>query len=428
MTTSKRSKGRVGALVATAVAALSLAFAASASAAEPFFESTGSLITSRARAMAAPLPGGDVLVVGGTHFSSPKQREASGVASAEVYDSATDEFTPTGSMAVTRMEAAIAQLPGGKVLVAGGLQAPEASKPWASAEIYDPTTGEFTPTGSMAIGRWAPTAAPLPDGRVLVMGGGNVGYNPSTETHTATFASAEIYDPKTGEFTPTASMAVARVGAGATSLPSGKVLVAGGSWLASAELYDPETGEFGSTGSLTQAMNGPAVTLADGSALVVGGIGVGQVKLNRYDPATGTFTALSAAPERGATAIAPLPDGRVLLAGGTIGGGGSYGKISAAAQIFVPGTEAPGAPATTGNGGDANQPAGAPAGGIKSSAEEDGWEAATASHGTPSASAPRAAVLPKPRRACRSGKAIGRHHAARHGRASCAKPGKRHRS
>lgn len=427
MTTSERNKGKVGALVATAAAALSLVFAANASAAEPLFESTGSLTTPRSRAMAAPLPGGEVLIAGGAHFTNPKQHEASGISSAEIYDSATREFTATGSMAMTRVDAAIASLPGGKVLVAGGLQAPEANKPLASAEIYDPATGEFTPTGSLAIGRWAPTAAPLPDGRVLVMGGGNVGYNPSTETHTATFASAEIFDPETGEFTPTGSMAVARVSGGATLLPSGKVLVAGGSWLASAELFDPETGEFSATGSLSQAMNGPAVTLADGSGLVFGGIAPGQVKLNSYDPATDTFSALAVAPARGGVAVAPLPDGTVLVAGGTTGGG-SYSSISAAAQIFVPGTEVPGAPAATGNGSATGEPAGVPASGPNSSAEEAGWEAATASHGTPSTTTPRAAVVPKPKRACRSGKVAGKRNGASNTRASCAKSSKRHHS
>jgi hypothetical protein len=384
----------------------------------------------------------------------------------------------------------------------------------------------------MAIGRWSPTAAPLPDGRVLVTGGGNVGYNPSTETHTATFASAEIYDPATGEFTPTGSMAVARVGAGATLLPGGKVLVAGGSWLTSAEIYDPATGEFTATGSLTQAMNGPAVTLADGSGLVFGGIAPGQVKLNGYDPATGSFASLAAAPARGGVAVAPLPGGKVLVAGGTTGSGG-YGSISAAAQVFVsapspqnPGLDfgevpaaetagpqplivtnlgaqnleveavaltgvdaadfevvadgctgetlafeescelqitvtpssseplsaaveltdnapsspdsfplsANGAEAPAASAGSSGSPVGgepkAAGGEVKSSAEEDGWEAATASHGTPGASAPRAAGLSKPKRACPRSGAIGqKRHGAHPAGPSCAKPGKgRHRA
>jgi hypothetical protein len=59
--------------------------------------------------------------------------------------------------------------------------------------------------------------------------------------------SVEVYDPATGLWTSTASMAIARDGHTATLLSNGMVLVAGGSSLpssgatalASAELYDP---------------------------------------------------------------------------------------------------------------------------------------------------------------------------------------------
>jgi hypothetical protein len=74
----------------------------------------------------------------------------------------------------------------------------------------------------------------LPNGQVLIAGGVNLG---------GVLASAELYDPAAGTFTPTGSMTVARVGPTATLLPSEKVLIAGGegssSWpLASAELYE----------------------------------------------------------------------------------------------------------------------------------------------------------------------------------------------
>ena len=57
-------------------------------------------------------------------------------------------------------------------------------------------------------------------------------------------ASAELYDPKTGAFSPTASMTTARTDQTATLLSDGRVLMAGGydrttESLASAELYQP---------------------------------------------------------------------------------------------------------------------------------------------------------------------------------------------
>src|SRR5438876_5468736 len=60
---------------------------------------------------------------------------------------------------------------------------------WAEA------SGTWSPTGSMAIGRFIFTATLLPNGKVLVAGGDTPG-----EIITNT---AELYDPTTGTFTPT---------------------------------------------------------------------------------------------------------------------------------------------------------------------------------------------------------------------------------
>src|SRR5438552_16054323 len=58
-------------------------------------------------------------------------------------------------------------LPSGQVLVAGGYSGSNA----LSAELYDPATGVWTPTGSLPVGRWDYTATLLPNGQVLVAGG-----------------------------------------------------------------------------------------------------------------------------------------------------------------------------------------------------------------------------------------------------------------
>ena len=152
-------------------------------------------------------------------------------------------------------------LPNRQVLVTGGC----GLSSLASAELYDPATGVWTTTGSMATARWQHTATLLRNGRVLVAGGG--------DGHGNSFSSAELYDPATGVWTATGSMATARGGHTATLLPDGRVLVAGGfNFLSSAELYDPATGMWTATGSMATGRSFPTATLLpNGQVLVAGG-------------------------------------------------------------------------------------------------------------------------------------------------------------
>jgi hypothetical protein len=76
----------------------------------------------------------------------------------------------------------------GRVLIAHGD---------ASAELYDPATGTFNPTGSMTTERVGASSTRLADGRVLIAGG-------LVQGGTKTLASAELYDPTRGTFSPTA--------------------------------------------------------------------------------------------------------------------------------------------------------------------------------------------------------------------------------
>jgi len=115
---------------------------------------------------------------------------------------------------------------------------------WASAELYDPGSGMWSATGSLATTRINHTAMLLLNGKVLVAGGFNT---------SGALASAELYDPASGTWTATGSLNTAREFHTATLLPNGKVLVAGGydgvSAVSSAELYDPALGTWSATGS-----------------------------------------------------------------------------------------------------------------------------------------------------------------------------------
>jgi hypothetical protein len=228
------------------------------------FSVTGNMTANRGGHTATLLANGKILVTGG----ADQDPTGTGLASAELYDPSTSTFTQTGSMAVGRFLDTATLLQNGKVLIAGGALT-STSAPVATAELYDPVTGTFTMTGAMATAREQHTATLLADGRVLIVGGttstGTGGLHPT--------ATVEVYDPSTGSFSVTGSMAEARSLHTATLLPSGEVLVAGGGDdNSTAEVYDPATGAFSITGGMEIGRSGHSATLLpNGSVLVAGG-------------------------------------------------------------------------------------------------------------------------------------------------------------
>ena len=313
------------------------------------FSPTGSMTDARGYHTATLLSDGRVLITGGGPAGWPGSLPGiTGpfLASAELYDPKTGTFSPTGSMASPREVHTATLLADGRVLITGG--ADFQARAVAAAELYDPKTGLFSPTGSMTTARAFHTATLLADGRVLIAGG-----SPAAWGTTAHLASAEIYDPRTGTFTPTGPMTGGRDFNTATLLADGRVLLAGGSSgsqadvpsataedVASAEIYDPQTGTFALTGRMIAGREYQTATLlSDGRVLVVGGGGDYANRLflasaELYDPATGTFAATGPlATARTYQAATLLDDGRVLVTGG-------YGAVAplASAEIYDPAT------------------------------------------------------------------------------------------
>jgi len=334
--TPSRHRRRSASGVAFLVLVAAIVSFSSAQGAPFAFSNTGSLTTVRSGHTSTLLQNGKVLVAGGiAGFNSQ-------LSSAELYDPETDTWTPTGSMGTARQGHTATLLQNGKVLVTGGFNS--SAGQIAASELYDPATGTWSATGNLIQRRDLHTATLLQNGKVLVAAG-----RPEDSSPSEVLASAELYDPTTGNWTATGSMGTARWGHSMTLLQNGKALVAGGapdqtnsSFLASAELYDPGSGTWAATGSLINARdNHTATLLLDGKVLVAGGRGrvvvVGGFSIRTlssaelYDPGSGTWTSTgSLLAARDVHTATLLPDGRVIAAGG------ANTNYLASAELYAP--------------------------------------------------------------------------------------------
>jgi len=267
-------------------------------------------------------------------------------------------FSWTGSIPTTEggpLRETATLLADGRVLVTGDCS--------TAVELYDPTTGTFSRTGSLTATRLGKTATLLQDGHVLITGG----YNCGDAEHAGIWASAELYDPATGTFSATGSMSTPREFHTATLLADERVLITGGITgqspvasvsvvfasyehamtavtaesitLSSAEVYDPKTGAFSRTGSMGDFRNSHTATLlGDGRVLVVGGGGEGyasRTSAELYDPATGTFRSTGSMKSgRWLHTATLLQDGRVLVAGGRT----PQDSVLATVEVYIPKT------------------------------------------------------------------------------------------
>jgi N-acetylneuraminic acid mutarotase len=227
-------------------------------------------------------------------------------------------WTTTANLNNARVHHTATLLANGKVLVVGGIYYAPNTVYQQSAELYDPATGVWRPTGSLNVARAYHTATLLPNGKVLVSGGrdNNFGY---------ALRSAELYDPITEVWTETSDLGQARSSHTATLLQQGRVLVAGGENedepLNTAEIYDPNTGGwFYTQNNLNRAKQGHTATrLANGNVLVVGnGSDVGDETCEFYDAAAGRWRTTSAINyHHSAHTATLLPNGKVLAAKGS---------------------------------------------------------------------------------------------------------------
>ena len=253
--------------------------AGSASTEDPYgsIQSVQAMHQGRFNHTATALADNRVLATGGTSDGYISLR------SAEIFDPAKGRWDQAPDMLDPRMRHTSDLLPSGDVLVAGGFYGNGHGHPSGyfsyngpgnvsldRCEIYDRSTGRFRSVSPMITGRFWHRAAPLPDGRILVIGGVNV-------THRG-LTSCEIYDPLMDEWTSAGSLTEPRARFAATVLQNGSIMVTGGhngtfkGPVATCEIYVPLQDRW----SRIASMNDPrgfhsALLLPDGRVMVSGG-------------------------------------------------------------------------------------------------------------------------------------------------------------
>lgn len=264
----------------------------------------------------------------------------------DLYDPATDRWTPTTTKVPNRPGATPIYLPvQKKVLLAAGSWA--AGSSW---QLWDPATGAMTAAKAFGFNLDTPITLTLPNGKVFLQANGAVDaaiYDPATDTVTKTASysaswggsagvvmasgkvlltggccntgAARIYDPTNDTWATAPGMWGARSGHSMNRLPSGKILVTGNdsSGTISAELYD-ETAATWTKLTPPRAIGGHrTLTLPSGAVLIVNN-GLSTDTLI-YDETSGWSDGPKMVMRRDGAGIAPLPGGRVLLLGGNSG-------------------------------------------------------------------------------------------------------------
>jgi len=207
------------------------------------------------------LGNGKILVIGGMDL-----REQS-VAHGVLVDGGLKKVDVAPPLPEAVRSGMIVTLQPGQALLVGGAKGGvrHADNP-ASNSAFLFKDGKWTAVKPMSQARYRGVAVKLKDGRVLVAGGHEREYDYSGSA----LSTAEIFDPKTGEWTSIPKMIRKRIGATALRLDDGRVLVAGGD--AGSEIYDPAKNDWiEGPVPLETRSSGFLIPLEDGKVAAMGG-------------------------------------------------------------------------------------------------------------------------------------------------------------
>lgn len=214
---------------------------------------------------AVALQGGKILTI----------RNEGGDQVEEVFDPMMASISPTNATVSShRWDAPSTVLPDGRVLFTGGSCCDMPAQLLSNGELYFPATNGWGGVSApLSTPRTFHTQTLLDDGRVLIVGGYDAGFD--------ALGSIDIFDPTTSAIQPSAAaLDVPRYDHTATKLADGRVLILGGvdgeqGPITTAEIYDPATDSVSTVSAslLEGRIKHTATLLPDGTVLVVGGMG-----------------------------------------------------------------------------------------------------------------------------------------------------------
>lgn len=280
---------------------------------DPVTQTTTTLTMAFPRAGhgASVMGNGKVLVTGGLQafdLANPLTLLTGLQVTTEIFDPATNTFTPGPNMLEARALHTSTTLTNGQVLIAGGISLlPIVNIPTVSSTAYrfNPTTNSFGLPAFMNGARFLHTAAPLSNGRVLLVGGLTLDFTnflttgQVTDLVVGTRTDCQMFQAGLlgfGTFTTVNGMQVGRAGAAVAPLPNGGALIAGGFQLqidaansvlvanatATADRFAQTPLGFTPTGAMAAPRLFPTtVNLPDGTIMVVGG---GPTDAEIYQP------------------------------------------------------------------------------------------------------------------------------------------------
>ncbi len=219
------------------------------------FEPTGALVAGRGAHSATRLRDGRVLIVGGVTGAAP--------AGTEIFDPRAGRFGPAAPLPIPRYTHAATALDNGRVLVVGGQI--DRTTLTDTAFLYDPVRDSWLAAGRLHQPKYKLAVAPLAGGGALVVGG------QTSDAREARIAATELFDPRTSEFRSGPTMVEPRfkISDSVAVLPDGRIVIGGGG--STVEVFADGrlsvlAGRLGGERQFTTA-----TALSDGTVLITGG-------------------------------------------------------------------------------------------------------------------------------------------------------------